>query len=637
MQTEAERRFRQMQIEMGRRIERFTRAIDSAYSTTTTKMQDLIQFTAASSEILRELTNAPNEIAKAIERDFGGLISQFEVVRTTYGDLKKLEGDRVTAAGAAFRRIDKLTRAMYMKQTEVDGVIMSTEDLFEKRLGAHTNYLLKNFEQEEAVRLVEAAQGDLNVQYARQINAMDDIVTLKIPAYTKGMMISSQRISDMMRIQILRTGQANTDLLDQVAAYSREVSRKTGIPVAALNERITDIISNIKLYGDVQADEATRIAGNITQLGLKYEALSETQQKFGKFSGAADNIGKISQITGVQLDAQRIAFLSATGKMDEALIYMKDQFKRQGFTKEDFQGMTLPLRNALSDAMIGGQEGVMNLLDMSKPFEDIEEITKRTDISKGFSTVTDNLDRLAGYNKNPDQIAKEIRMQAIIPLGRDAHNTAQQISLINQEFQKMDLPGQKEAIGAQSVFLRGSRELYGAVEEAVEFMQTNPMQVDFSEEDKLFMGELYTADMARHYTIGGNLPYQNLDAGGNPIPFEAVIPEDQLARTGAYISNSTLSTLQPVHDQMVTLHTNSTDAAVQQNIINGKIQTILDEQAVYIKEGHKLKLQIELRDTNGVLLKTEEINAVKDDLNRYVDLKIDGVVQRRFGTNNLKP
>ena len=95
-------------------------------------------------DVMKEMMEIPDQFTKSLKDDFGPIIENFEKIREFYGDINKMEGDRVSAAGAAFRRMDKLSKAMYMKQVEVDGVMMSTEELFEKRLGAHTNYLYAN-------------------------------------------------------------------------------------------------------------------------------------------------------------------------------------------------------------------------------------------------------------------------------------------------------------------------------------------------------------------------------------------------------------------------------------------------------------------------------------------------------------
>jgi hypothetical protein len=578
-----------------------------------TKFTDLV---GGVSNLLKDISEVPDQFSKSLKQNYGPLINNYEKIREVYGDISKMQGDRVTAAGAAFRRMDKLTHAMYMKQVEVDGVMMSTEQLFEKRLGSHSNFLYKNFEMKEVLEIVEAAQGDLNAQYARQINEMDDLTTLKIPAYTKGMGLSGREIGEIMRISILRTGKASTEMLDEVAAYSQAISRKTGIPMKFLNRSISDIITNVKLYGDVQVDEAARIAANVTQLGLKYEDLAKTQERFGKFSSAADNIGKISQITGVQLDAQRISFLSATGKMDEALIYMKDQFKKQGFKKEDFQNMTLPLRNAMSDAMVGGQEGVMNLLNMSKPFENIAEITAKTDTTKGFKAVTDNLDQTAKYAETSEKALEKMRFRALVPFGKQAHAAAVDLGKLKTEISELSFTTmEKQGMAAQDHFFSMLRTGTGGLNKVVG--ETVKSQADNYAKDMGTAYGLYTKEMAKKFK---STAFQDMAKDLYNVDtrsYEITIPESQLQSQGMYITNQINDANRPIHRDVVDLVTLGNASAVTQAQKDQAYKDAIAEHTVLLKEGHKLELKLQIVDQDGRVLSEEEQSFIKDAMRRY--------------------
>ena len=607
---------------------RLMRQIQSMMGKNQTMMQHFGNLMGGASDLIKELMEIPDQFTKSLVDDFGPLISNFEKIREVYGDIRKMEGDRISASGAAFRRMDKLSKAMYMKQVEVDGVMMSTEELFEKRLGAHTNYLYANFDMKEAVELVETAQGNLNAQYARQINAMDDLTAIKIPAYTKGMSLSAEEVGEVMRISILRTGKASTDMLDEVAAYSQAIARKTGIPMRFLNRSISDVITNIKLYGDVQVDEAARIAANITQLGMKYEDLANTQQKFGKFSSAADNIGKISQITGVQLDAQRISFLSATGKMDEALLYMKDQFRKQGFTKEDFQGMTLPLRNAMADAMVGGQEGVMNLLDMKKPFEDIEEIVAKTDTSKGFKAVTDNLDQTAKYADTAEKAMERMRFRAILPFGEQAHAAAVDLGKLKREIGSLSFATiEKEGMAAQQHFFDMLRTGTGGLNKAVS--KTVDAQAKSYTADMEKAGVFWSKKMADSFK---STAYQsvvkdlyNTDTG----EYEIVIPERRLEKQGMYISSKIVDANRPLHKEVVTLVTQNNANMVTQAQKDQAIADVLAENSTLMREGHKLNLKLQIADSSGNIISTEEHEFIKDQM-RQISVGGEGAFVRKL-------
>jgi hypothetical protein len=274
--------------------------------------------------------------------------------------------------------------------------------------------------------------------------------------------------------------------------------------------------------------------------------------------------------------------------------------------------MTLPLRNAFADAMIGGQEGVMNLLDMKKPMKDIAEITAKTDISQGFKAVTDNLNQIARYDEDVEKRLEKMRVRAFLPLGRQAHAAAKDIADFKVALGQVDLPAsiKKQGMAAQKIFLdfsgASARQLEGHVSNLIE-QQARSFFHDMST-----AYGLYTQEMADFYVRSGG---QDLSMTGFDLDTRTFYdrdPEERFRMQGAYISDAINDANRPLRTETMTLvQTTQSMAQIEEEKRQLYIDAI-ERHTSTLQEGSRLNMKIKVVDQAGNVLSEEDKQLLKD-------------------------
>ena len=119
-----------------------------------------------------------------------------------------------------------------------------------------------------------------------------------------------------------------------MSAYATAVSEKTGVSFQEISEGIANIITDVERFGNVQVDEAARIAGSLNELGLSYQGFGGMVDKFMNFDQAADSLGNLTTVFGVHFDAMEMMQL-ANEDQEEFLYRMRDAFLDSGKAVED--------------------------------------------------------------------------------------------------------------------------------------------------------------------------------------------------------------------------------------------------------------------------------------------------------------
>jgi len=195
------------------------------------------------------------------------------------------------------------------------------------------------------------AQRDLTMtfydKYQLRFNEMTQVQTQQASTYAKGLGISMDEVGQIIQRQIQRTGKGGTEMLENIAAYSKQVASVTGVSFKQIADGVKTIITNVETFGNVQEDEAARIAGTLQQLGTSYRSFGNMVNKFMSFDTAAAEIGKLTSVFGVHMDAMEMMQLA--NEDEEAFLHrIRDSFDEQGIAMED---LTKAQRNLVASSL----------------------------------------------------------------------------------------------------------------------------------------------------------------------------------------------------------------------------------------------------------------------------------------------
>ena len=389
------------------------------------------------SKLPSAVVNTYDQSIAAFEEDFGGLIENINRIQQAYGGVSSEIENSSEAAKRAIERYYALECAVVDAEGEGQRL---TQQLGLQSEGI-TNYFDKYFESSsEIVTKQQAVIGLLETQHGTYVKNMDEATLSKIPAYSDALGVSAGAIAEVLEAQIVSTGKASTEILDNVAAYANNISDEINVPQQKIAEFATRMIADTKTFGFVTAEEATRAAASLTQLGLKFEDLSNLQRGFIDFGTSAETAAKFSQIAGVQMDAFELTYI-ANEKPEELAEYLRNQFISQGFTADRFKSMSKAMQRQLAAAFPSGVDfnQIFGLIDTERPLKDWEAIAasqKATkdaviDTGKAFAEVTKNLTDVEGYSEKSADALEKLRKRALLPLANEAYRAETNMSDLN--------------------------------------------------------------------------------------------------------------------------------------------------------------------------------------------------------------
>lgn len=389
-------------------------------------------------------------LAKGLKEGAGFIRNNVEQIRASYGGFfdDEFEYKAEAASANAMRRFSIVTQTF---AEEAGSAIMGTEKMGTDILAniSDRGNILMNLigSPAEAMRKVDDLLVDLSTTYGNEINKLSEESVIKMAFYEEALGTSAQTLSDIFQKQIAFTGEISTDALDNLGAYANNLSKELNIPMKYLTDMTTQIMSNTQMFGDITVEEATRMSAKLTQLGFTYEQLNAQQSKFGSFSGAAQAAGTIAQLTGAQVDAMKMSFLTSEGRFDELIEYQQESLFKAGMTKEKFMNQSNAMRNAIADAFGRSQEEMAVLLDKNRQVssqEELDRIMKEGEATEqeGFDRLLNNIDQTKNALKTVEEIMSQQKMKAELGMQEDLYKAV--------ETKEKQVRGLRSAMGALS-------------------------------------------------------------------------------------------------------------------------------------------------------------------------------------------
>ena len=317
-----------------------------------------------------------------------------------------------------------------------------------------------------------AVRDELAQRQTIKFNQMSKADVQKISIMEKGFQISNQKVGEILERQISKTGEASTQIFDEMSAYADAVSKKTGVSYQEIAGQIGDIITDVERFGNVQVDEAARIAGALNQLGLSYQGFGGMVDKFMNFDGAAESLGNLTTVFGVHFDAMEMMQL-ANEDQEEFLHRMREAFLDSGKAVED---MTLAEKKLASQQMGMSIQDFENFMQEDRELDDLTGTTadvKDADIEKGFDTMTK---QMVLIHKTAEQMKEQVALKALDPMSQMAHKTGKNFEAMKHNI-ALD-PGK---------YLPGYTKLHAGIQQSIKATFTDGSDV---------YGEAYHGELA---------------------------------------------------------------------------------------------------------------------------------------------
>ena len=229
--------------------------------------------------------------------------------------------------------------------------------------------------------------------------------------FQKSLSLSEQDMSDIIKRQYAFTGEANADVLGQIANVSKELADQVGTGANKLKKEIVAIITDVDRFGNIGVDAAGRISAALAQTGVDFNSFVRLTDQFMRFDTAADKMGELSALFGIQMDAMEMTYL-ANEDQEEFLFRMREEIMDSGV---DVENMSNARARALAGQLnmnVSQMKMFLREGEMAVDQAQMEATTDATADMDGLTTAAQNFgDVFASSAKDATTAFKE----AIIP------------------------------------------------------------------------------------------------------------------------------------------------------------------------------------------------------------------------------
>lgn len=202
--------------------------------------------------------------------------------------------------------------------------------------------------------------------------------------FQKSLAISEQDMSDILKRQYAFTGEANADVLGEIANVSKVLADQVGTGANKLKKEIVAIITDVDRFGNIGVDAAGRISAALAQTGVDFNTFVRLTDQFMRFDSAADKMGELSALFGIQMDAMEMTYL-ANEDQEEFLFRMREEIMDAGV---DVENMSNARARALAGQLNMNVSQMKMFLREGELAVDQAEMTATTDATADMDGLT---------------------------------------------------------------------------------------------------------------------------------------------------------------------------------------------------------------------------------------------------------
>ena len=522
-----------------------------------------------------------------ITRNFGAELQQLavgELQEEFFNGFKGIEneGMRVVANTAAVIRDTSSEMQQYM---DLDDYQIYTSDLVK-------------------------SMGDTSINLLKQLDKDTQVASAK---FAKAMGLSMEEVGDLIAVNFAETGKSSDKILTDVLAMAEGVGKAVGIPTKQMVEGITEVKSDMETFTDITVEGAAKMVASLSQVGLSLSSFKGMLSGYRDFDAAADKIGDLSAMFGVQMDAMEMMYL-ANEDEGEFLHRMREQLLDQGM---DVESMSKTRQRALASTL--GMEVQEMKYFMSTGMEmasqeelaaSAQEASTKTRI-ESLELLDDSMVKIVRSSENLSAIFQNI--QAMFSAG-DLTDTVEafagtQARLTEAFTREIGVSGlaidlQQELASAEAVSLDYIERFIGASIPLVEGTAENLIQnTKTAFKSMSSSAAAAAADIAN--IVGGAFGLNNLSSDienyiNSAVSQVQALP-DQILKTMETLNNRNYS---------VQVNANVSSSAVSEEVTNSVAEYIEKILKEFEKQSNKVDVNVDIES-----IKQDIVNALSDGIN----------------------
>ncbi len=238
-----------------------------------------------------------------------------------------------------------------------------------------------------------------------------------------GLGINSRDVTETIRLNYIRTGEATTDYFNEVVKAGEIAQNAFGYNSQMIVGDVLKMSQNIEVFGMRGADEFAKIAARVKDLHMNVNDLQGAMGKFDTFESAAQTVGQLNSALGTNFDALELMTLKFE---DPAMMIER---LREGLMSagKSFDDMPIAYRRMITQQLGITMEGLRGLMDGN--VRSLDEMTQQQEDARS------ELEK--GLTSEQQQRALDARLESRVKLNEGMVRSAQDITALSERAAKV--------------------------------------------------------------------------------------------------------------------------------------------------------------------------------------------------------
>jgi len=354
------------------------------------------------------LAGAFNLLGKAVKGITSILSGMWDVVTSILGAIPKMIGGLIDLGGRIFDSMIQGSEDVRQHMFEVRKALEKVKEKFgdthksaasdiksfvSTAIGMYNRFgdsIFGSVEEASSFALELAGSGEMATILSKQLKESEN----EIIKFAKGLGTTGEESAALMNMAY----SSGTDLVEiykQIGQQSQGLASRLGLNAKVLAKNIQIATKDVKHFGKATIQAMSESAAYANKMGVSLDKIVGVLDKFDTFEDAANNVSKLSQAFGVNLDTMKLVEAETP---EERLEMLKDSFNAAGKSLDSLSRREL----SYAAGLIGLDEAATkNLLSNKNQANSLEEVKNAS------SEVANEMKSMGDVLK---QVTKDIAM-----------------------------------------------------------------------------------------------------------------------------------------------------------------------------------------------------------------------------------
>jgi len=285
--------------------------------------------------LFEEISGVAGQAKGMLDSMFSQVEGLFDIMQAHGGPLREEFFEIQQAFGGTFGAIDEHATGANKQAAEANRAVGEMYEEFYTGIEGTSLTMFDLFEDQSALSQLFHSIAQDNRDAVAFLAGDSRETTESTALAMKALNISQADSALFVQRQIDMTGEANDDLLMNVARTIKATEGATDVSSKIIAANVVDMTKDVKNFGNMTESTMAAASAQLSQMGLDFQSLSSVVGQFQSFEGAAQAAANLNALMGINIDVTE-AMTAANQGQHHMMDLVRTSMLDAGVTAENF-------------------------------------------------------------------------------------------------------------------------------------------------------------------------------------------------------------------------------------------------------------------------------------------------------------